>query len=110
MRSGQCPSCGRDVSPKAYDCPHCGHPIRKPRRGPFGFLAKWLLIGFNVAMVIWVFSYMAELGELANQAQSDAEKAGVGLGGAVGVGALLVLWVLVDVILGLVVLLTRPSK
>lgn len=33
-----CPSCGKDVSPKAFDCPHCGHPLRKPKRGFFGKL------------------------------------------------------------------------
>lgn len=105
-----CPSCGKPVSPKAYDCPTCGHPLRKPRRSLFGKLAKWSLIGFNLLMVIWLVSYLATLGEIANDAQSDAERAGTAIGGTIGIGAILVLWALGDIILGLVVLLTRPSK
>src|SRR6266481_401419 len=26
----KCKSCGGEVSSKAYSCPHCGHPMRKP--------------------------------------------------------------------------------
>jgi predicted RNA-binding Zn-ribbon protein involved in translation (DUF1610 family) len=27
--ANQCPSCGKEVSPQAFSCPHCGHPLQK---------------------------------------------------------------------------------
>ena len=52
-----CRSCGNNVSKKAFDCPHCGHPLRKPRRGFFGVIFKWSLILFNLWMLAWLISY-----------------------------------------------------
>lgn len=106
----KCPSCEGDVSPKAFDCPACGHPLRKPRRGPFGLVMKWALILFNVAMVAWIAAYFNELGEIASTTTDDAEMTGLGIGGAIGTGMILTVWVLGDIILGLIVLLTRPRK
>lgn len=105
-----CPSCNAQVSRRAFDCPSCGHPIRKPKRGFFGKLFKWSLILFNVLMVVWLVGYAGELAELSDATTSDAEQAGVAIGGTIGVGMLLVVWVLGDIILGLATLLTRPSK
>lgn len=110
MSTTTCPSCSKDVSPKAFDCPHCGHPIRKPKRGFFGFVFKWLFILFNVSMLIWLFSYFVQLGEMTSDLTSDAEKAGAAIGGTLGTGIILITWVIGDVILGLLTLLTRPSK
>jgi len=25
-----CPNCGKEVSPEAFTCPNCGHPLRQP--------------------------------------------------------------------------------
>lgn len=105
-----CPSCDAQISRGAYDCPSCGHPIRKPKRGFFGKLFKWSLILFNVLMVIWLVAYAGELAELSGATTSDAEQAGLAIGGTLGVGMLLVIWVIGDIILGLATLLTRPSK
>lgn len=110
MSQTNCPSCNGVVSPKAFDCPHCGHPIRKPKRGFFGVLFKWMLIVFNMAMLAWLFTYLAQIGEIMEGAGSEAEQAGAALGGTMGVGFLLVTWVLGDIILGLATLLTRPRK
>lgn len=105
-----CPTCGQQVSPKAYDCPHCGHPLRKLRRGPFGLLAKWVLILFNLAMIALLFLHFGSVGEVMDGAASEAERAGAAVGGTLGLGLLLFFWVLGDIILGLVVMLTKPSK
>ncbi len=61
-------------------------------------------------MVIWLFSYFAEIGELIGNTQSEAEQAGAAIGATLGTGMLLGFWVVGDIILGLLVLLTRPSK
>jgi hypothetical protein len=105
-----CPSCGKDVSAKAFDCPHCGHPIRKPKRGFFGKLFKWMLILFNILMVIWLFGYWAQIGDMTSDMTSDAERAGAAIGGTLGTGMILTTWVIGDIILGLATLLTKPRK
>lgn len=105
-----CPSCGNDVSPKAFDCPHCGHPIRKPKRGFFGKIFKWTLIGFNVLMIAWLVSYVGDVSQEIDGATSEAYQAGAAIGGTIGVGMILVFWVLGSIILGLGALLTRPQK
>lgn len=94
----------------AFDCPACGHPLRKAKRGLFGKIFKWLLIAFNVLMLVWLFSYMATIGEHIEGAASSAEETGAAIGGTIGVGMLLTFWVLGDIILGLAALLTRPKR
>jgi len=110
MVSFSCPSCEGRVSPKAFDCPHCGHPIKKPKRGFFGKIFKWLLIIFNLLMIFWIFSYFSSLGELTEGASSDAERAGAAIGGTIGTGLIFAIWVVGDIILGLAALMTRPRK
>lgn len=105
-----CPSCGASVSAQAYDCPGCGHPLRKPRRGPFGWLAKWLFIGFNVFMLIWLVSGLSATGDLIQGTTDEIERAGAAIGATIGLSFVVGLWVAGDVILGLLVLLTRPRK
>ena len=110
MATISCPSCSGAVSPKAFDCAHCGHPLRKPRRGPFGWLVKWLFIAFNVVMIVLAFVYLADIGEMSEASTSEAEQAGIAIGATLGVGVLLTVWALGDVILGALVLFTRPRK
>lgn len=105
----KCPECNTEVSDAAMYCVSCGVQLRKPKRGFFGKLFKWGFIGFNILMVIWLFSYWGSVGDLANTASSDAEKAGAAIGGTIGTGMLFGLWVFGDIILGLFVLLTRAK-
>lgn len=105
-----CPSCSKEVSEKAFDCPNCGHPLRKLKRGFFGLIFKWLLIAFNILMLVWLVSYTGLIGESYETSISDAERTGTAIGGTLGVGLLLVFWVLGDIILGLATVLTRPRK
>jgi hypothetical protein len=105
-----CPECQAEVSDTALKCPKCGVQLRKPKRGFFGKLFKWGFIGFNILMVIWLFSYWGSVGELANTAGSEAEKAGAAIGGTIGTGMLFGIWVFGDIILGLFVMFTRPKS
>ena len=110
MVANNCPSCGKGISPKAFDCPHCGHPIRKPKRGFFGFVFKWMLILFNLLMIAWIVSYFGQLGELMGSASDEFEQAGSAIGGTIGTGFLMLVWMIGNIILGIPTLLTRPNK
>lgn len=77
------------------------------KRGFFGKLIKYAFIAFNLLMIVFFIMGIDGLSEGAKDLQSDAEKAGYGLGAALGMGALLLIWALGDIILGLLVILTR---
>lgn len=110
MATVPCPSCGKDVSVKAFDCPSCGHPLRKAKRGFFGKVFKWAFVLFNIVMIAMLFSYADVIGDQMDTAKSDAEKAGTAIGATLGSGMLLTLWAIGDIILGMFVLFTRPKK
>lgn len=76
----------------------------------FGKIVKWLFILFNLFMIFALFRGCAATNEVIMNAQSEAERAGAGIGTALGIGALLMLWVMGDIIIGIVVLLTRRKK
>ncbi len=61
-------------------------------------------------MVISLFSYWGSVGDLANTAGSEAEKAGAAIGGTIGTGMLFGLWGFGDIILGLFVFFTKPKS
>lgn len=104
-----CPECDNQVSDSALKCPKCGVQLRKPTRGFFGSLVKFLFIAFNVVMVIWLFTYFSSIGEMSANLSSNAEKTGAAIGATIGTGMLLSLWAFGDIILGLFVLFTRPK-
>lgn len=110
MTALACPSCASNVSPRAYDCPSCGHPLRKLKRGPVGFVFKWMFILFNILMLASLVLGMGSSGEVMQTATSEAERAGAAIGTTIGFGMILTLWVMGDIILGLLVLFTRPKK
>lgn len=82
--------------------------IRK--RSAFGKIVKWLFIGFNVLMLIWLISAFGATGEALNDAASEAEQAGTAIGATIATGLILGIWAIGDVILGIFVLLTRGEK
>jgi len=103
-----CPECNNNVSDAAFKCPSCGTQLRKPKRGFFGKLFKWLFVLFNFLMAIWVIGgFNAATKDY--DALSGAEQAGAAIGTGLGVAMLLVLWVIGAVILGLFVIFTRPK-
>jgi len=106
----QCKECGGNISDNTLVCPHCGVQLKKPKRGFFGKLFKWLFILFNLLMVVWLFSYFGLIGEsLDTTTTNSAEEAGTLIGGSIGSFFLIMVWALGDIILGLFVLFTRPK-
>lgn len=77
-------------------------------RGFFGWIFLGLFWLFNLLMIAWLLSYWAVVGGV--DAVSEAEKAGHAIGGALGTGMLIFVWVSGAVILGLFALLTRGRK
>ncbi|RMX61774.1 hypothetical protein [Roseibium alexandrii] len=78
------------------------------KRGFFGKLFKLAFILFNLAMAFWLVGYWMLLGEM--DVSAAGAEAGRAIGGTIGTGLLFGLWVAGDIILGLLVLLTRGSK
>lgn len=79
-------------------------------RTAFGKLVKWVFIGFNVLMLVWMVSSCAAVSNVAGDAVNDAQRAGAALGAGLGMTFLLLIWGLGDVILGMFVLFTRRTK
>lgn len=104
-----CKECDKQVSNEAFKCPHCGAQLRKPKRGLFGVIFKYTFILFNIFMVWAMFTGMSGVSEMP-EATSSAEEAGRNIGTGLGIGFMLVIWALGDVILGLLVLFTRPKS
>lgn len=105
-----CPECNGEVSQSAFDCPKCGHQLRKPRRSFLGRIIKWTFILFNIMMIWWILAGLVGVGEVMENASSDVERLGIGLGTGIALNWILNIWFFGDIILGLLVLLTRPSK
>lgn len=105
----KCPECQAEVSDSALKCPHCGKQLRKPKRGFFGKIFLWLFYLFNVLMLLWLISGLNATSEMATQALTEAEKAGAAIGTGLGVSMVLGIWVIGDIITGLLALMTRPK-
>ena len=104
-----CPECSAEVSDAASKCPSCGVQIRKPRRGFFGVIFKWSFILFNVLMAFALYNGIVSVSEMPT-AETDAAQAGAAIGAGIGITILLGIWLAGDVILGLLVMFTRPKS
>ena len=78
------------------------------RRGLFGWLFLVIFMAFNALMALWVIAYWRVLAE--GTSGSEWERAGHVIGGTLGTGVLLFLWVCGAVITGLLALLTRGRR
>ena len=76
----------------------------------FGVLWRILFWGWQILMVVSFLSYTLDVAPLMKSAQSDAAKAGAGIGIALSWGLILFSWVGGSVILGLFVLLTQRAR
>jgi hypothetical protein len=72
----------------------------------------WIVLLFNVGMLVWVIT-----GAVGNANSADcqgtngaASQTGCQVGTTIGVGLLIGLWVAGDIILGIIWLVTRPSR
>jgi ribosomal protein L40E len=104
-----CPECAAEVSTSATKCPKCGFQVRKPKRGIFGKCLKYGFVLFNVVMLIWLVAGMQGASKAIQQTTNDAQQAGAVIGTTIGAALIIGLWVAGDVILGLLVLFTRPK-
>jgi len=80
------------------------------KRSVTGKIMLFLFLAFNVLMVIWLIDALGNLGELVARPLTEAEEVGLGIGAGIGLTFLFFIWVLGDIILGIPVLITRPSK
>lgn len=79
-------------------------------RTAFGKFVKWVFIGFNILMIVWVIAGFGVASESMEGTVNDAERAGAAIGTTLGMGMIIVLWALGDIILGMFVLFTRRKK
>ena len=106
----ECPECGAGgVSDSATKCPKCGAQLRKPRRSVFGQIMKWIFLAFNVLMLIWLITGVSAATK-GMDAMSETEQAGTAVGTGIGAVLIVILWALGAVILGLLVIVTRPKS
>lgn len=105
-----CKECGAEVSSKAFKCPKCGARLRKAKRGFFGFIIKWAFILFNLAMFLWLIYVFAFYSDGVNTSKDTAEQAANVVAGGIWATGTIITWVIVDFILGIFVLLTRPRE
>lgn len=83
----KCPDCGTEVSDKAFTCPKCGRTLRKPKRTVFGKIILAVFWLYELLTITIIFS-----GSFAD----------FFLG--------FILWFIGTLFLGIMTLLTRPSK
>ncbi|WP_415408221.1 zinc ribbon domain-containing protein [Sulfurovum sp. CS9] len=100
-----CPECGKEVSNKALVCTHCGYELKKPTRGFFGQIFKWLFILFNIFMAFSIYKGMSDVSEVV----ATDTTGGAIVGAGIGFSMLLGLWAMGDIILGAFVLFTKPK-
>lgn len=109
MALTNCTECKAEVSDQAAKCPKCGFVLRKAVRSFFGKVCKWSFIIFNVLMLIWIITGVGGAANHASQIQGESARAGAAIGTGIGIMLILALWVMGDIILGLLVLFTRPK-
>ena len=91
-----CPECKTEVSDTAFDCPKCAATLKKPTRTFFGKLIKLIFIAFNIFMLVWAIGIFSSSGS--------------GFGRAIAIEYMLTRWVVGDIIIGILFILTKPSK
>jgi uncharacterized membrane protein YeaQ/YmgE (transglycosylase-associated protein family) len=67
-----CPHCGKEVSPEAFSCPNCGHPLRQvqPAVKPMEPISGWWwLVPFFLAWIGGLIAYFV----LKDRNQKTAE-------------------------------------
>ena len=80
----------------------------KRERSVLGKVIKGIFIAFNLLMGLWLVGGLHAASKI--QTFSAAEQIGAGIGVTIGVTVLLVLWAVGDLILGVLVLITRGNK
>ncbi|EFD9701225.1 hypothetical protein CLN66_004434, partial [Escherichia coli] len=81
----------------------------KLKRSFLGRIIKWFFILFNIFMIYMLLVGLGGTSEIINNATSDAEKAGAVIGTGLGLITIGSLWVIGDIIIGILVFLTKPK-
>lgn len=105
-----CPECNNSISDTAFYCPQCGMNLKEIKRGFWGILFKWAFILFNLLMIAITFKSCSSVANLMDADNDQYSQIGYTLGFSIGMGALLIFWATVDIILGLCVIITRPNE
>lgn len=82
----------------------------KRKRGVFGTIVWWIFLLFNALMLFSVIAGWGEFGNYIETATTPGERAGTIIGSAIGIWILLMIWLVGDIVLGILVLLTRGKK
>ena len=85
-----------------------GYQEIRGKLGFFGWVWRILLTVWQVAMIAWIVSYVTTVAPMVEA--GGAEGTGAAIGGTIGVGMIIAIWVAGTVIIGLFVLLTRRTK
>ena len=85
-----------------------GYQEIRGKLGFFGWVWRILLTVWQVAMIAWIVSYVTTAAPMLEA--GGAEGTGAAIGGTIGVGMIIAIWVAGTVIFGLFVLLTRRTK
>jgi len=80
----------------------------KRERSVLGKVIKGIFVAFNLLMALWLVGGLHSASKI--QTFSAAEQIGAGIGVTIGVTVLLILWAIGDLILGVLVLVTRGNK
>ena len=74
----------------------------------------WIIIVVQLLFLWWLIAGMSstsqQAAECANQAYSDACEAGTAIGGGIAFFMIILLWALIDVILGVIWMVTNKSR
>ena len=76
----------------------------------FASILNCVFFAFNLLLAFVIYEGYSENADKINNAASQAEAAGTAVGLGLGAFILLVLWVMGDIILGLLYLVARPTK
>lgn len=77
------------------------------RRGVFGTFFKYIFVLFNIAMMVWLFSYWGTVDDHIKSSTSNAARSGASIGAVIGTYLIVSMWGGGAVILGIFALLTR---
>ncbi|AFK62883.1 hypothetical protein TKWG_14005 [Advenella kashmirensis WT001] len=102
-----CPKCTTELEDAATKCVSCGFQLEEPQRTLTGKVIKWLFIAFNLAMIGWV---MVGMGVFDRGSQSSALPRGTENAEGMGVTMIILIWVICNLIFGLVVWDTRAKN
>ena len=94
------------TSPRMVSKSERGQPMAMPKWRPF----SWVILVINILFLVWIIVGIAaskptDCGSLTAEQCSDVNAVGTGI----GVAIIIVFWAMVDVILGVVWLVTRPK-